>query len=84
MKMDVAGVGMVDYSFVDKTGALMLSDDCLWMNATVYFGKVVDTFTQAINHLFQKPFQGIGFIAAFNFRDTAIFYSEMDRLFKIG
>ena len=44
MKMDIASMGMLDYSPIDKTGALMCSDDRLWMNATVYFGKVVDTF----------------------------------------
>ena len=44
MEMNIAGVGMLDYPAVDKAGALMRSDDRLWMNATVYFGKVVDTF----------------------------------------
>jgi hypothetical protein len=83
MKMDIASVGMLDYSSVDETGALMHSDDRLRMNTTVYFGKVVDTFTQTINHLFQKPSQGIGFMAPFNFRDAAIFYGEAYWFFKV-
>ncbi len=45
MEMDIASVGMLDYSSVDKTGALMRTHDRLWMNASVYSGKVVDTLT---------------------------------------
>jgi hypothetical protein len=43
VKMNIAGVGMLDDPAVDKAGALMCSDDRLWMNATVYFVKIVNS-----------------------------------------
>ena len=84
MKMNVAGVGMIDYAPVEKVGALMRSDSRLGMDPAVYTGKIVDTIAQILNHFLQKMLQGYRFLAAFNLLDTAIFYSEADRFFEIG
>ena len=52
VKVDVAGIGMIDDTPVEKAWALVRPDDRLRMDPGVNSGKVIDPVSQESLHLF--------------------------------
>ena len=84
MEMDIAGVGMLDDPTIDQAGALMRSDDRLWMDAEMQGIEVIHSIAQAFDHRGQEPAQRIRLLRAFNLCDAAIVDGESDRVAEEG